>query len=198
MSPVRNPESDFSLDSNQSATAQPARRKTNVMRVALGEDGKVDTSRITPENLEKMRQSLGVEVSPPEAEKSTVPINRTFIPHIYSLLEVIIRRAGRMFLKWPPELADEMHFSPEKKEALTEPTAVVLERYAPAWLIENQDIAALGAALTDAVDDMVSKGTQEWATKYPDQAAAMLANMGIIVETEHGSNGVEKHSTTIA
>jgi hypothetical protein len=65
-----------------------------------------------------------------------------------------------------------MHFSPEKKDALIPPTKAVLEKYAPKWLVDNQDVAALGAALTDAVNDMVNTGVQRYSEKV---RAAQLA-----------------------
>jgi hypothetical protein len=106
------------------------------------------------------------------APKEKPHINREFIPHAYSLLEVAIQRGGRLFLKWPAELVAEMHFDPKKKEALTEPTAAVLEKYAPTWLVDNQEIAALAAALTDAINDMVTQGVNRYIVKVQAAQAA--------------------------
>lgn len=171
MSPSRNPNSDFSLEETAAAVPAPevqkSTRKKRAVSIPITEDGQLDLGRVrSSEDVERARQALGmIKDVEPVVERPKVAINRAFIPTAYSLLEVIIQRTGRIFLKWPPDLASEMYFSPEKKEALIEPTAVVLERYAPLWLIENQDIAALGAALTDAVNDMVNKGVERYTAK---------------------------------
>lgn len=169
MSPVRNPDapsSSFSMDdAPSSVVVEKPRPKRLGFYVPLTPDGTLDTSRVRDTaTLEKLRSTLGVTIQPPE-EKQRPVINRAFIPHAYSLLEVGIQRAGKLFLKWPPGLVEEMHFDPAKKEALTEPTAAVLEKYAPTWLIDNQEIAALAAALTDAINDMVQGAVERFVAK---------------------------------
>lgn len=183
--PQRNPNADnFTLaDSPTPANSEQPKKKPTFLRVPLNDDGSIDTTRVSASTIERVRVAVGTEpAKAPEPERPAIVINRDFIPGAYSLLEVIIRRAGRALLKWPPDLAAEMQFSEEKKAKLVEPTAKVLERFAPLWLIENQDIAALVAVLSDAVDDMIQKGTVAWATKHPDQFAAMMAEQGVIVE----------------
>lgn len=175
MSPARNPESAFSLDDSVSAPAPgqaaapattPRKRIRTTIAVPITEAGLLDTDRIRdPQAIERARAALGVvdpaTLPPPEPPK----INKEFIKPAYSLLEVAIRFVGRKALKWPDELAVKMRFSEEKKEALVEPTATVLARYAPAWLVQNQDIAALGACLADAVDDMVNRAINEYVAE---------------------------------
>jgi hypothetical protein len=187
MSPSRNPESAFSLDGETSApapgvgpTAPAAQSATATRRpvkrgffVPITTTGQLDIDRVRdPEGLERARAALGVvdpaTIPPPEKPK----INKEFILPAYSLLEVGIRFVGRKALHWPDALAEKMAFSPEKKQALVEPTATVLSRYAPAWLVANQDIAALGAALADAVDDMIQRGVKEYVTEVQAQHAA--------------------------
>jgi hypothetical protein len=79
-----------------------------------------------------------------------------------------------------------MHFSPEKKAALVLPTKAVLEKYAPKWLVDNQDVAALGAALTDAVNDMVNTGVQRYTEKV---RAAQLAQQQPVQPSQPPANG---------
>lgn len=177
MSPARNPDAGgFSLDMDtKPLSSEPVpRKRTRVIRVPLTDDGKLDTSKVSPETVENVRQAIGMTTPEPVVEKTPVHINREFIPNIYSLLEVIIQKAGQMLLKWPPDLASEMYFSPDKKEALTEPTALVLEKYAPTWLVDNQEVAALGMALTAAVNDMVQSGVARYTAKK--QAEMIQAN----------------------
>lgn len=186
MSPTRNPDSSFTLDGNPlPSTSQPLsvpRVRTKAIRIPLTDDGKLDSSKLAPETVDKIRLAVGGTIAEPIIEKPPIKINREFIPTAYSLLEVGIQQAGKFFLKWPSDLASEMVFSPDKKEELIEPTAAVLEKYAPSWLVENQEIAALGAALTSAVNDMVSKGTERWALKHPEQVAEMLEKRGIVLD----------------
>jgi hypothetical protein len=174
--PQRKPESEFSIDDSVNTSAasvsQPT-RKRNVKRgifVPLTETGALDVDRIVePEKIEMARSALGVVDPSTLPPKEPVHINPEFILPAYSLLEVAIRWIGKKALKWPPALADEMYFSEDKKQALVAPTAAVLSRFAPTWLVENQDIAALGAAFASAVDDMVSKGVQRYADKITAQ-----------------------------
>lgn len=189
MSPTRNPDSAFSLDNQESSpmpsgapTTTPTRSRT-VKRgvfVPITESGKLDVDRISkPEEIERARAALGVVDPATLPPKEPVKINKDFIVPAYSLVEVIIRFAGKKLLKWPDELANEMYFSVEKKEALVEPTCAVLSRYAPSWLVENQDIAALGAAFTAAVDDMINKGVQRYTAKVQAAAHVPPPNVGI-------------------
>lgn len=170
--PARNPESGFSLDEVSSAPspgnspAPSATRRTPTKRgffVPITESGQLDIDRVRDTGgLERARAALGV-VDPASLPPSEpVKINKEFILPAYSLLEVAIRFVGKKALKWPDALAEKMRFAPEKKEALVEPTAAVLAKYAPKWLVDNQDIAALGACLTDAVDEMVNRAVSEY------------------------------------
>jgi hypothetical protein len=174
MSPQRNPDSTFSLDDNPTGatpsgpTVAPplSKFKKTAISIPLTPEGKLDIDRVRdPQQVERVRAALGVvdpaTIPPPEKVK----IKEEFILPAYSLLEVIIRLFGRKALKWPDALADKMRFAPEKKQALVAPTAEVLAKYAPTWLIANQDIAALGAVLTDAVDDMIQRGVNEYVAE---------------------------------
>lgn len=174
MSPARNPDSTFTLEDQPTSAASVSptpviprgRTKKRAVFVPLTLDGKLDVDRIRDTaEIEQARSALGVvdpaTIPPPEPPK----IRKEFILPAYSVLEVLIRLAGRKLLKWPDELASEMRFDVKKKEALVEPTAAVISKYCPSWLIENQDVAALAACLTDAVDDMVNQGVARYVTK---------------------------------
>lgn len=174
MSPSRNPDSVFSLDGETTAvsstpvssSATRSRVPKRGFFVPITESGKLDVDRVRDtEGLEKARAALGVVDPASLPPKEPIKIKSEYILPAYSVLEVLIRFAGRKLLKWPNELAQEMYFSPEKKQALVAPTAEVLSRYAPTWLVDNQDFAALAAALTDAVDDMVNGGVARYMAK---------------------------------
>src|SRR5712691_4939291 len=173
--PVRNPDSGFQLDEQVSApapgvsaapSATPRKRVVRGISIPLTESGQLDTDRVRdPQLIERARAALGVvdpaTLPPPEPVK----INTEFIKPAYSLLEVAIRFIGKKALHWPDLLAEKMHFSEEKKDKLVEPTAAVMARFAPPWLVNNQDIAALGACLADAVDDMVQRAVKEYVAE---------------------------------
>lgn len=175
MSPTRNPES-FSLQDNPvpvnsgapAPDAEPTRIKTKRrgFYVPITPDGTLDTSRITdPTTLERLKATLNVTEPAKEEKESSVKINRNVIPLAYNLLESGIQKVGIIVLKWPKDLADEMYFSVEKKEALVEPTAILIEKYSPAWLISNQELAMFCMAFTDAVQDMVQNGAARYIAK---------------------------------
>jgi hypothetical protein len=201
--PTRKPETEFSFDSSNAASpsgymstsaSQPPTRKRTPKRgifVPLTESGTLDTDRVVePEKIEIARAALGVVDPATLPPKEPVHINTEFILPAYSLLEVIIRFAGKKLLKWPEPLAAEMYFSEEKKHALVAPTEAVLSRFAPSWLIENQDIAALGAAFAAAVDDMVSKGVQRYVEKLTAaQQAQKRATMSAVPVQPVPNNG---------
>lgn len=205
MSPSRNPDSTFTLEdqpassssSSSSPTIPRGRIKKRAVFVPLTTDGKLDVDRVRDTSeLEQARSALGVvdpaTIPPPEAPK----IRKEFILPAYSVLEVLIRLAGRKLLKWPDELTSEMRFDEKKKEALVEPTAAVISKYCPSWLIENQDIAALAAVLTDAVDDMVNQGVVRYVAKVragqqaPPQAGQVEPPQGRNFVPVQPSNGV--------
>lgn len=168
MSPTRNPDTGFSLDGENPAvvTATKPRAVKRGFFVPITESGKLDVDRVRDtEGLEKARAALGVVDPASLPPKEPIQIRKEYILPAYSVLEVLIRLAGRKILKWPEELAAEMYFSEKKKEALVGPTAEVLSRYAPSWLVDNQDWAALTAALTDAVDDMINGGAARYMAK---------------------------------
>ncbi len=175
MSPTRNPDSNFSLDDTLATGGAPSapapaipkgRTKKRAVFVPLTTDGKLDVDRVRDSaELEAARSALGV-VDPatlPPAVKPT--IRKEYILPAFSLLEVAIRFLGKQVLKWPNELTVEMHFDEQKKQAMVEPTSAIIATYAPGWLIENQDMAALGAMLTDAIDDMINKGVARYQAK---------------------------------
>lgn len=174
MSPVRNPDSGFSLDDTLQSSAMPSsapiipkgRTKKRAVFVPLTIEGKLDVDRVRDTaEIEQARSALGVVDPATIPEKPKPTIRKEYILPAYSLLEIVIRFAGRKLLKWPDELAMEMKFDEKKKEALVEPTSAIISNYAPGWLIDNQDMAALGMLLTDAIDDMINQGVARYVAK---------------------------------
>lgn len=171
MTPVRQP--GFNLDSSQGqpspqdgATARPARKTAGFVVPINPDTGEIDVTRLSPEKLAKLQTASGGK---PEEKRETpkpkVEVKPELIEGFYSLLEMGIQKAGKWLLKWPPQLAVEMHFSPDKKAALIAPTKALADEFAPLWLAENQHFIAFGAALTAAVDDMVEKAGERYISK---------------------------------
>jgi hypothetical protein len=172
MSPARNPDS-FSLDAEVqrplppegTAAARPVRKRTGFFVPIDPSTGGIDMSRARPDQVELLRQSLGAKDDKKEEVRPKADISPALIKSAYSLLELLIQTGGKMLLKWPKELASEMYFSPEKKEELIEPTKALADKYAPVWLVENSDLAALGMTLSSAVNDMVNHATERYMIK---------------------------------
>lgn len=180
MSPKPSPTAEFSLDNEQPISQVPSvgatanRARSKGIYIPVTEDGKLDTTRIRDAaGVERARIALTGSAKP-EAEKPVdvkpLDINPNTILIAYSLLEVVVQKAGKYFLKWPTDLTDEMHFSPEKKQALVAPTTAVIQKYSHklGWLAENQEVTALGMALADAVNDMVEHGVLRYQLKLRD------------------------------
>lgn len=168
MTPIRNP--SFSLDAEipsqgSSSSPRPARKPRTGFFVPLNpETGDIDMARANPEQIAKLQAAIKPKEETKET-KARPEINPALIESFYSLLEVGIQRAGKFILKWPPQLANEMYFSPDKKAALIQPTKELAEEFAPAWIVEHQAFVAFGAALGAAVNDMVEKGMERYMTK---------------------------------
>jgi hypothetical protein len=165
MSPSRNPEAPEVQNtlSPETASIRPVRKRAGFFVPVNPETGIIDASRAKPEQLEALRQSLGIKAE--EKERPKADISPKLISHAYSLLEVVIQQAGKLLLKWPKELASEMEFSPAKKAELAEATKELADKYAPVWLIDNQELAAFGMAFTSAMNDMVNHATERYMIK---------------------------------
>jgi hypothetical protein len=156
---------------NSPPVAGTRARANRGIYIPLDASGQLDANRVRcSADVERVRVALtGVGEKKEEAPKEVKPIDikPETILTAYSLLEVVIQKAGKFFLKWPVELVEEMQFSPEKKQALVQPTTAVIQKYSHklGWLAENQEVAALCMALGEAVDDMVQKGAQRYVAK---------------------------------
>jgi hypothetical protein len=168
--PRRNPDTSFSLAEAASMpdttpTLSRPRPKRSGFYVPIDQvTGQIDMARARPEQIEQLRTTLTAPKAI-EPEKPPVNLDPKLIEQGYSLLEVIIQRGGKFLLKWPNDLAVEMRFAEDKKARLVETSKPLADKYCPVWLVENQELAAFGAALADAVNDMVMNATRRYGQK---------------------------------
>src|SRR5271157_2081976 len=168
MTPVRNPNPGFSLDDSKPTLVNsptPARKRAGFFVPLNPETGEIDMGRANPEQIAKLQAAIGSSKPKEETKKPSPEINPALIDQFYSLLEMGIRLAGRKLLHWPPDLAAEMYFSPDKKADLIAPTKALVDEFAPAWLCDNQKFIAFGTALGIAVNDMQEKAIARYMTR---------------------------------
>lgn len=119
-------------------TVEPA----NGFLIPLSTDGKILWDALTPELQAQLRSLVGSsEVIPPE-----------FCGKIYDALGKVLTFCAVKFKGVPADIASEaLTFNEAEKKQLNPPTAKIVNKYAPAWLIKFQDEIALGLLFTTIV-----------------------------------------------
>lgn len=157
-SDVATPADDAAMNEQPEVASESgagASRKKKGIFVPTTDDGTIDFQRFKEGQREKFEDVI--RSLPGDAQKSAVPfaVNREFIPTMYDAISMVIQTVGKFALKWPADLAGLMRYSEEQKEKLTEPTAKVIERYSPKWLLQNQELAAFLMAFTTCTKEMI-------------------------------------------
>jgi hypothetical protein len=129
------------------------------LSVPLKLDGSIDYDAMQDRSREKLQRALAASGSIGPVAFPALRVNRDFIPHMYDSMCAGIQLAGQKLFHWPQELTTHMQFTPEEKEKLTEPTAKVLEKHAPAWLLSHQEEFALVQAIITCSKSMVERAT---------------------------------------
>jgi len=119
-----------------------------------------------------------------QAETTPITVDRDSIPLIYDTIAMVIKTSGRLFLKWPPQLCAFMNYTEEQKEKLKEPTAKVIEKRAPAWVVKNQDVLALLMAFSAITKEMMTNAIVQWQISVRSQSA--VVDRGPEVEPTNG------------
>lgn len=153
------PETSTALFGDDSSDGRGKSKRRPKLTVPLTDSGEVDFSRMTSDQKEKYAIAFGQPTGTPSPD---LAINRDFIPHLYDAISMAIQYIGKKQLHWPDDLTVLMKYSNEQKERLTEPTARVIEKYAPKWLAQNQDVAMLCMAFTTCTKEMVENALVEW------------------------------------
>ena len=146
---ARRNETDFQMPDDSGQVESPetvstseygsTKRKRKGAFVPLTEDGQLDAARVkNPEVIEEIRAALAV--APAEsAEKQH--IDRALVGPLIDAYTVLIKQGSRL-LKFPMEARELIAFDSEQRDAMTEPIGALLDKYAPALLSKNQELAA--------------------------------------------------------
>jgi hypothetical protein len=109
------------------------------------QEGKIDFASMSPESSKELNELLH---SPDvQAQFNIGPLRDHFDPQhckrIYEALGLLFVGAARFVFKWPEVALPHLIYTEEEKAELAEPTASVLDEFAPKWLREHQALAAL-------------------------------------------------------
>lgn len=143
--------------------------------IPLNGDGSIDLSTMREKTKDQLTAAIhrtkgftgasGAPVVP------ALSVDRNFVPMMYDSLCASLRLVGGMFFKWPEDLTKFMQFSEDEKDKLKEPTALVIEKYAPVWLLTHQEEAALLQAIIIASQSMVGRAVQSFVAERRAQAS---------------------------
>jgi hypothetical protein len=112
--------------------------------VPLTDDGQLDAARVKdPETLEQIRAALALT---PASGVAKEKIDRSLVPLLIEAYTVILRQGSRL-LKFPDEVRERVRFDNKQVENMTEPIGRMLDKFAPALLAQNQEIAAFVAVM---------------------------------------------------
>jgi hypothetical protein len=159
--------SDLSdLSASTSPTEVKGGRKTGIF-LPLNEEGGIDIKRLRGEDwkLDAARRALGTA---PGEKPAGLSINEDFVRGLYRGFEVTLQRIGTLFLKWPADLASLIAYSDEQKNKLVPPTKAVIEKFAPRWLINHQEIATLAVILSAETHEMITRALTIYVSAHPE------------------------------
>lgn len=108
------------------------------------QEGKIDFTSMSSEAAKELNELLhSPEV---QAQFNIGPLREHFDPahckRIYEALGIVFAGIGSVF-KWPQPAIEQLIYTEQEKSELAEPTAAVLDEFAPKWLREHQALAAL-------------------------------------------------------
>lgn len=109
------------------------------------QEGKIDFTSMSSEASKELNELLHTpEV---QAQFNIGPLRDHFDPQhckrIYEALGLLFVGAAKFFFKWPDVALPHLIYTEAEKDELAEPTASVLDEFAPKWLREHQAVAAL-------------------------------------------------------
>lgn len=162
---------------------QNSKRQTKVLLTAY--DGKIQWDQMTPEGRKAFEDLFK---NPEFLKQYGLSGKKTFTPeqckHLYTAIGMVYQTMGKLFLGWPPEVIKLLAYSEEQKNALSEPTAGILDRMMPAFLSRNSDLVVFltvfvsitqcnfAAAQVEAQKIAAKKKPQASTTSSPAPTAA--------------------------
>jgi len=108
-------------------------------------DDRIDFQNMSAESGKRLNELMHT----PEVQKQfgigvlTDRFNPEHCKRVWQGIGHILAGMGGFVFKWPASACEKMYFTESEKEELAEPTARALDEIAPAWLKENQAVAAL-------------------------------------------------------
>lgn len=135
--------------------------------IPFNDDGSIDYKRLRGETwkLDEARRALGAVDVP---GGSGMQVSDDFVHGLYKAFEFTLSRVGLLLLKWPAELCEEMRYTPVQIATLVPPTKTVLEKFAPKWLTEHQELAAFAVIFATETTNMVQGGLRTYVRKHPE------------------------------
>jgi hypothetical protein len=152
-------------------TSEPEKsdKKRTGIFLPLNDDGTIDDKRLRGETWRIDLARKAVASSIPGSEKPAgIQVSNDFVNGLYTGFETVLQRVGVLFLKWPKDLAGLMKYSDEQRAKLVPPTKAVIEKLAPSWLINNQEIVTLAVVLAAETQNMVFGALGEYVKLHPE------------------------------
>lgn len=179
--------------SSDSPSEKPEKVRKGVF-IPFNEDGSVDTKRLAGNDwkIEAARKAIASHTGLSEAKVSGMEVSDDMVRGLYRGFEVLLQRAGVMFLKWPKDLAVLIAYSDAQKAKLVPPTKVVMEKFAPSWLVKHQEIATLAIVLAAETQDMIQNALQQYIALHPELIASPIKPNG------HDQGSENRHQEPVA
>jgi hypothetical protein len=154
---------------------KPKREKRLGVFIPFNPDGSLDEKRLKGDydKIDQVKRALNLAPgAATEQVKSGMEVSNDFVRGMYSAVEMLLQRAGVLFLKWPHELASGMKYSEEQKDKLTPPTKALIEKLAPTWLVKHQEIATFAVVFTAVTQEMVQNALVQYVRNNPQMVQA--------------------------
>jgi hypothetical protein len=137
------------------ATQSPAQsngyKPGSKLQVSLKDDGSIDWEAMRDSTREKVKQAFRSTPGLNDGPAAQPPIqmfNPAMVSGMYDMLGSIEATVAERFGKIPQPIAQRVFaYTPAEKEMLAGPTARVLNKYIPDWMIKYQDEIALASTL---------------------------------------------------
>ena len=137
--------SEFSSDATIPTSEIPSTPMPRRISVLLNDDGSVAFGSMRDDQISDFKKLI----HRPEIVEEITPKPATFISPqacdgLFDVLGKIASFTATKFKDIPVDIADQAFlFTPQEKEILRDPTARVINKYAPTWMVKYQDEIAL-------------------------------------------------------
>lgn len=156
--------------------------------IPLTPEGTIDQGRFRPKNRAAFDFALK---NSPTFSSSTAPafvMDRDSIGLLYDGVAMSLQAVGKILFKWQKELTDHLVYTDEQKEHLKEPTAKVIEKYAPEWLLKHQELVMLAMVFSTETKRMVENAASQYVAQKEYEARQKVQS-----QPANGSPQVRTH-----